>query len=863
MTLRDLPRLHPQPNRKRVRQRLLLPLARRLHLQRPTAKTRQLPRTQNKKEKQQVTEIPPTLIKYLAPLGPHFCLVKANGKDPSVGGKGWQKTPLRHDDPKLQEHLKRGGNYGVVGGWGLVIIDIDSPELKQAAKKLPLTFTVESPGSHGWHLYYLCSLHKPIRLRDSNHENIGDIQGQGKQVVGPGSRHPNGGTYKIIKPYPLAQITPEQIQETFKDYIVPEKEIEQAHNNAREHSQYSFPITKIIDTTKLYTQGDEYQGAHPIHGSKTGRNFSVNPEKNVWHCWRHSTGGGPLLWLAVKDGIIRCEEATSGALKGIKFRQVLDTAVKQQLIKPEIIQQNNIEYFQQSDATGRVGFVPKELAEAIMAKYTFRTRRDSDEIYIYTNGVYKPHGATYIREECAQELQEKYRRNYADEVTDYIRATTYTEFQPPPLHLINVENGILNIKTKQLEKHSPNHLFLHKIPVEYCQDSSCPKILEFLDQVTIDKNEKHILLDYIAYCLYRNYIFHKALLLIGVGENGKSVFLNLVQAFLGKENISNRSIQELASDRFATADLYGKLANICGDLSNKAINNTGIFKMLVGNDPITAQKKFIGAFKFQNYAKLMFSTNQPPEPKHDQSHAFFRRWLLITFPNIFKGEKADPNILKKITTPEELSGLLNLSIDNLQALLLNGGFNETQTTEQVRNNYMRKANPIQAFAEDCLTEDFDAVIPKKELYNKYTQYCNQNNHSPEGKTKFENEFRKIGITTLQEKQTRVAGRNLWCWTGISFNTQLVPNVPKKQGNLIGKSLRLEKKREEKCQKNGTFGTSKSKHDVIDEAFPAHDGKFPVCCFCHKKIGDDEYLEVSDGRPCHAVCKERFVEGRKT
>jgi len=380
---------------------------------------------------------------------------------------------------------------------------------------------------------------------------------------------------------------------------VPEKEYRQSEETAQT-SKFQFPITKIVDPSKLFIQGNELQGPHPVHGSSGGRNFSVNLEKNIWHCWRHSTGGGALSWLAVKEGILKCEEAVSHALTGVAFRKTLDIAVKQGLLTEEETRQNPREYFQINPDTGRLTFVPKLLADAVTAKYTFKTRRDNNETYVYSEGVYKPYGLSVVREECVFELGERYRKHYADEVVDYVKSSTYSVFEEPPLHLVNLENGILNLKTKTLEPHSPQYVFLHKLSVAYNKTSTCPKIEKFLQEIASTPEEASTLLDFIAYTLYREYVFHKALLLIGVGENGKSVFLNLTQKFLGDHNVSNRSLQELATDRFGSSDLYGKLANVCGDLPNTALRNTGTFKMLVGNDVVTAQKKFIGAFKFRN-----------------------------------------------------------------------------------------------------------------------------------------------------------------------------------------------------------------------------------------------------------------------
>ncbi|MCW4021167.1 MAG: hypothetical protein NWF14_08075 [Candidatus Bathyarchaeota archaeon] len=88
---------------------------------------------------------------------------------------------MEADDPKLLDWLEKGGNYGIVGGNGIVIADADSKELKTViARILPHTFTAKSPGSNGYHSIYKVDDDKPIRLWDIKHKNIGDIQGKGK-----------------------------------------------------------------------------------------------------------------------------------------------------------------------------------------------------------------------------------------------------------------------------------------------------------------------------------------------------------------------------------------------------------------------------------------------------------------------------------------------------------------------------------------------------------------------------------------------------------------------------------------------------------------------------------------------------------
>ena len=257
-----------------------------------------------------------------------FRFIKLKPRDKIPVEPNW---PYRNNyfawDLRLIEWLQSGGNYGVIGDANHVIVDIDSEEAKECAKKLPPTFTVESPGSRGWHLYYLCNLDKPIRLRNKDGRNIGDIQSTGKQVVGPNCIHPNGGRYRIINPSPVARITRDQLIEAFSKYIVRMPTKEEVKREYKRHGiDIDIPIEEIAMPDNPRISGDEIYGAHPVHGSKTGRNFWINPRENVWYCFRCNAGGGPLEWLAVKYGLIDCSEAGTGCLRGELFKKVLEIA---------------------------------------------------------------------------------------------------------------------------------------------------------------------------------------------------------------------------------------------------------------------------------------------------------------------------------------------------------------------------------------------------------------------------------------------------------------------------------------------------------------------------------------------------------
>ena len=367
-------------------------------------------------------------------------------------------------------------------------------------------------------------------------------------------------------------------------------------------------------------------------------------------------------------------------------------------------------------------FIPKWLADEIMSIETFITLIDTKEIYVFQDGYYQRHGEQLIESLCEKNLGKEYRKHRASEVVEYIRASTYTERENAPVNLIALKNGVYDLETDELRLHDRKHQFFSIIPVDYDPEAECPKIKKFLTEITASQEDVQILEEVIGYCLFRDYRFHKVLILVGSGANGKSTFLTLLKTLLGFKNVSGRSLQELEENKFAKADLFGRLANICADLPDRPLYRTSIFKILTGQDIITAEKKFRESFNFVNYAKLLFSTNKIPEA-YDDSSAFFRRWIIMVFPNVFTGDKCNPKILEELMTPEELSGLLNLALQGLKRLLENSMFSYSQTIDQIREEYKRKSSPVASFVMDIIIVDSENWIEKKELYLIFSEYC--------------------------------------------------------------------------------------------------------------------------------------------
>ena len=240
--------------------------------------------------------------------------------------------------------------------------------------------------------------------------------------------------------------------------------------------------------------------------------------------------------------------------------------------------------------------------------------------------------------------------------------------------------------------------------------------MKFLHGI-ISPEDVDIVLDFMAYCLWREYKSAFWILFHGEGFNGKSIFFQLIENFLGKDNVSGETLERLIHGKYSTANLYLKMANVDADVSEDLIlNNTGIIKKLTGNDLHPGEFKFKNAFAFRNYAKLWFSCNKIPKIE-DYTDAFFRRFIIINFTQQFFGEKDDPDLIAKLCTKEELSGLLHELLIRLPRVLKEGIKKITsEVMEETYDKYIRSADPVKYFVDRALESIPGCKVTKLELF---------------------------------------------------------------------------------------------------------------------------------------------------
>ena len=382
-------------------------------------------------------------------------------------------------------------------------------------------------------------------------------------------------------------------------------------------------------------------------------------------------------------------------------------------------------------------------------------KRINGQLHIYCEGIYCD-GFQLIEHEMIRLLPELNRAKRA-EVLSYIDLLVTHNTKITNANLIAFKNGLYDIATDKLMDFSPEYVITNKIDWNYTPNAYSELVDNVLNKLSCNDSEiRSILEELIGYCFYRRNELRKAFILTGAKANGKSTFIAMIQAVLGDENISALDLKEVG-DRFKTAELFRKLANIGDDIDDDFISNTAIFKKLVTGDRLNAERKGQDPFEFNNYSKFIFSANNLPRVK-DRTGAVIDRLIIVPFNATFdKSDKDyDPFIKYKLIQPECVEYLITLGVSGLKRVLTNNEFTKSGKVELERNEYNELNNPVLGFFKEWSVDNM-LREPLSVSYTNYSEYCLSNNFQPLSRVEFSRQLKKQ-FPNLEIKQRKINGK---------------------------------------------------------------------------------------------------------
>ena len=404
-------------------------------------------------------------------------------------------------------------------------------------------------------------------------------------------------------------------------------------------------------------------------------------------------------------------------------------------------------------------FLPGILAEKMAKEKPVFYAAES--FFIYEDGVYKEVNQLVIENIVREQMIPRYTK--LSQITDATGQwkmqvlKDICELNPNP-YIINVKNGLYNVLEDTLTEHTEEYLSTVQLQVNYSPGADCPRFIQYLHE-SVDDDQIPLIQEKLGYFLIPVNHEQKCFVIVGKGGTGKSQLLLLINdILLGRMNVSNVTWQAL-NERFKTAELFGKLANIFADLPSKNIDDNGIFKALVGEDFLTVERKNKNPFSFQSFARLLFSCNSIPRNYGDKSDAFYRRLVIMRFDNVVAEDKKDRQLQDKFR--EEADGIFLFALEGLKRLINNHfKFSETETNISELQKYKEDSNSVLSFVNEWCEQDASYEVPSMELYNKYKVYCEVCGMNPYAQKRFSQELEN-SCPDLTKGKDNLGKRRTW------------------------------------------------------------------------------------------------------
>lgn len=378
----------------------------------------------------------------------------------------------------------------------------------------------------------------------------------------------------------------------------------------------------------------------------------------------------------------------------------------------------------------------------------FGLMRKNDFIFIY-NGEYCKELDREVTKDFLGQVAEKFSVNalearhyeFKEKLYKQFVSSTYFKVIEPKTNtvLINLQNGTFEItKTSQkLRPFSVDDFLTYQLPFDFDEDAGCPLFQTYLDRVLPEKELQDILAEYFGYVFTKGLKMEKALLLYGSGANGKSVLFDVMNALLGRENISNFSLSNLLEEH-NRALIAHKLLNYGSEIN--ATKTKDEFKNLVSTEPIQARLKYGNSFLMENYAKLCFNCNELPKDV-DYTNAYFRRLLIVPFRVTIPEAEQDKTLANKIIS-NELPGIFNWILAGLKRLLTDEKFTDSQIVKATVEEYKRESDSVASFVGE--TESL-VGLTLKTAYADYRTFSTECGFKPLGRNNFSKRLQAHGF----------------------------------------------------------------------------------------------------------------------
>jgi len=344
-------------------------------------------------------------------------------------------------------------------------------------------------------------------------------------------------------------------------------------------------------------------------------------------------------------------------------------------------------------------------------------------------------------------------------------------------YLLNFNNGILNIRTREFIEDRSNYIFDYVIDAEYipnCRLESAPYFTRFI-ATSAGKENLECILRSTGYAISSLTCAKKAFFVTGTSDGGKSTYLRFLASAVSPELISNVSFSQM-SDSHYVIQYLGKRMNVSYDNSPKPMDHEDVFKSVTSCEEIMGRELYESPVRFIPTLKLIYASNFPFNFKHPDE-ALYKRMIIIPFEYSISPEKQDKQLFNKLMYERNI--IFSLAANSLRDLINSGyDFKMSDKGKAYLASRITMLHSVEDFLTDRAFCDENGSVAAAILYNNYTEWCSCNALSAVDKSEFKE--RVLGFTaSIDYKKVGPREKRVWGFKGIRLKTTEEFNAPDK------------------------------------------------------------------------------------
>lgn len=312
---------------------------------------------------------------------------------------------------------------------------------------------------------------------------------------------------------------------------------------------------------------------------------------------------------------------------------------------------------------------------------------------------------------------------------------------------LNCQNGIVNLKNGELMPHQSEMMMSKMAVCDYVNTKGEPVMwMKFLDDITNgDKELQEYIQRCVGYSLSGSTKEQCIYFLYGMGNNGKSTFLDTISDMMG-DYAANAQPETIMMKRFGDRGANSDIARLksirfvtCEEPTEGVCLNEGLVKQLTGGGKITCRFLYGDDFEYKPEFKIWVATNHKPVIKGTDI-GIWRRIKLIPFEVNIPAEKVDKNLKYKLR--KEMPQILHWAVEGC-IKWLRYGIQEPKCVAEATKEYKNEMDLLAGFVDECIEIIYydDNKIFAKDLFNAYSIWAKANNEYEMSSKRF---FREIG-----------------------------------------------------------------------------------------------------------------------